>query len=109
MSRVNTSRPSWIRRGRPPVDDAYTAWLNAHGRCAQALRVWRSAKPAGRAAAHRAYLAELELEEAAARELERLHIDLRTVARGASHPPPPTPASRGWAPSPPTSCCTPYS
>jgi hypothetical protein len=62
------------------VDDAYTAWFGAHSRCAQALRTWKAAAPAARAAAHRAYLAELDLEEAAARELERMHAGLRAAA-----------------------------
>jgi hypothetical protein len=57
---------------RPLVDDAYSAWFNAQSRCAHALRVWSAAAPRARAAAHRAYVAELKLEEAAAYELERL-------------------------------------
>lgn len=65
---------TWFRSRRHPVDDAYTAWFNAHSRCTQALRAWRVAAPKTRAAAYRAYLAELELEEAAAGELERLHV-----------------------------------
>jgi hypothetical protein len=65
---------TWLRSQRLPVDDAYTTWFNAHSRCAQALRAWRSAAPRARAAAYRAYLAELVLEEAAAGELERLHV-----------------------------------
>jgi hypothetical protein len=64
---------SWLRTRRPPVDDAYTAWFNAHSRCTQALRVWYAARGAARAAAYRAYLWELALEEAAAAELERLN------------------------------------
>jgi hypothetical protein len=57
---------------RPPVDDAYAAWLDAHSRCEAALTAWRSADPGARAAAYCAYLAELEREELAAAELERL-------------------------------------
>jgi hypothetical protein len=53
-----------------PVDDAYTAWLNANSRCGEALQAWLDATPAARPSAYRAYLAELELEEAAAAELE---------------------------------------
>lgn len=77
MTPRNAAR-TWLRSRRLPVDDAYTAWFNAHSRCTQALRAWRAATPRRRATAYRAYLAELELEEAAAGELERLH--LRAVA-----------------------------
>ena len=54
------------------VDHAYTVWLDAHHRCDRALRVWNSASPAARAGAYRAYLAELEREEEAARRPARL-------------------------------------
>jgi hypothetical protein len=65
--------PIWrLRRRRPPVDDAYTEWLGAHTRCAQALATWRAAPRGARAAAYRAYLRELEREELAAAELARL-------------------------------------
>jgi anti-sigma factor RsiW len=62
-----------LPRRRPPVDDAYTAWLDAHSRCAEALAAWRKAATGARAAAHRRYLAALEREELAAAELERLN------------------------------------
>ena len=65
---------TWLRSRRLPVDDAYTAWFSAHSRCTQALRAWWSAAPRARAAAYRVYLAELVIEEAAAGELERLHV-----------------------------------
>ena len=65
---------TWLRSRRLPVDDAYTAWFGAHSRCTQALRAWRTAAPGARAAAYRAYLVALGLEEAAAGELERLHF-----------------------------------
>ena len=55
------------------VDDAYTTWFNAHSRCTEALKTWRAAEPEARAAAYRAYVAELDREEAAAGELARLH------------------------------------
>ena len=71
----------WLPWRRPPVDDAYTAWFNAHSRCSQALRAWRSAAPGVRAAAYRTYLAELELEELAAAELARLHEPAYSSAR----------------------------
>ena len=60
----------WLKSRRLPVDDAYTAWFNAHSRCGEALRAWLEAAPAARPDAYRAYLAELELEEAAAAELQ---------------------------------------
>jgi hypothetical protein len=56
-----------------PVDGAYIEWLGAHSRCAEALKAWRSACLETRASAYRAYMAELDQEEAAARELARLH------------------------------------
>ena len=62
----------WLRWRRPPVDDAYTAWLDAHSRCSAALAAWRDASPKERLAAYRSYLVELEREELAAAELERL-------------------------------------
>jgi hypothetical protein len=59
----------WRPSHRLPVDDAYTAWFNAHSRCTQALRAWNRAARAAKADAYGAYLAELALEEAAARRL----------------------------------------
>ena len=60
----------WFPSRRLPVDAAYTAWLNANSRSGEALRAWLKAAPAARPDAYRAYLAELELEEAAAAELQ---------------------------------------
>jgi hypothetical protein len=62
-----------LPRRRPRVDDAYTTWLDAQRRCAEALAAWRKASTGARAAAHRAYLAALAREERAAAELERLN------------------------------------
>jgi hypothetical protein len=73
MPLLPASRTWWVNPPRLPVDDAYTAWFNANSRCSQALRAWRDAAPGARPDAHRAYLAELELEQSAAVELERLH------------------------------------
>ena len=68
---------SWFPLSRrAPADDAYTAWFNANNRCATALRAWHEASPRARARAHHLYLEALELEEAAAAELERLHARL---------------------------------
>ena len=63
-------RARWFNSRRLPVDEAYTAWFNANSRSGEALRAWLEAAPAARPDAYRAYLAELELEEAAATELE---------------------------------------
>jgi hypothetical protein len=73
MSSRELSRIWGPRSRHRKVDDAYTAWFGAHSRCTQALRAWNAAAGAARAAAYRAYLIELTLEEAAAAELERLH------------------------------------
>jgi hypothetical protein len=67
--------PFQRRSPRPPspVDDAYSAWFNAQQRSTAALHAWRAAPQALRDHAHRAYVVELDLEEMAAAELERLH------------------------------------
>jgi len=74
MTGHDAARTWWLHARRLPVDDAYTAWFSAFSRCTQALRAWSTAPPATRAATYRAYLAELELEEAAAGRLEQLHL-----------------------------------
>jgi hypothetical protein len=64
-----------LQRSAPrpsPADDVYSAWFNAQQRCSEALRAWRAAPRAGRAAAHRAYVVELAVEELAAGDFERL-------------------------------------
>jgi hypothetical protein len=73
MTAHDAARTWWHHARRRPVDDAYTTWFNAFSRCTHALRAWSTAAPARRAAAYRAYLAELELEEAAACRLQQLH------------------------------------
>jgi hypothetical protein len=70
MSLNDISNRRWSRSQRPPVDDVYAAWFNANTRCGEALRAWREAGSEARLDAYRAYRAELELEEAAAAELE---------------------------------------
>jgi hypothetical protein len=60
----------WFNSRRLRVDAAYTAWFNANRRSGEALRAWREANPAARPDAYSAYLVALELEEAAAAELE---------------------------------------
>jgi hypothetical protein len=55
------------------LDEAHQSWQAAQARCASALCGWLSAGPSQREAAHLAYRAALDHEEAAARDLERLH------------------------------------
>jgi hypothetical protein len=74
MTAHHAARTWWRRSRRRPVDDAYTAWFNAHSRCTPALRAWYAATPRARAVACRAYLAELALDEAAAGKLQKLHV-----------------------------------
>ena len=73
MTLLRTSRLSPAPARHLLVDDAYTAWFNAESRCARALDTWSAATGGARAAAFRAYVAELRHEEAAASQLERLH------------------------------------
>jgi hypothetical protein len=70
MTRYDVLRGWRLKSQRLPVDDAYTTWFNANRRCGEALRAWLEAAPEARPDAYRAYLAELELEETAAAELE---------------------------------------
>jgi hypothetical protein len=74
MTTRDTARTWRSHSRRGPIDDAYTLWFNAQSRCAHALHAWNEAAPEARAAAYRAYLVELGLEELAADELERLHV-----------------------------------
>ena len=79
MFTSNSIHPSLRALRRSKADDAYTAWFNAQQRCTQAVRAWNAAGPGGRAAAYRAYVVELELEEMAAAELERLSYPRRAA------------------------------
>jgi hypothetical protein len=54
------------------IDEAYMSWAHAQMQCAGALTAWADAAPGGRRGARVAYLAALDREEAAARDLERL-------------------------------------
>jgi hypothetical protein len=69
-------RRRWFSSRRLPVDDAYSAWFNANSRSGEALQAWLEAAPAARPDAYRAYLDALELEEAAAAELELHALEL---------------------------------
>ncbi|HEY4276905.1 MAG TPA: hypothetical protein VGM91_01725 [Conexibacter sp.] len=55
------------------LDEAHQSWQVAQERCATALSAWLGAGPGERSDAHLAYRAALDHEEAAARDLERLH------------------------------------
>jgi hypothetical protein len=76
MTADDAAHIRWFNTRRLPVDDAYTAWFNAHSCCTQALRAWNAAAPRARAAAYRAYTEALAIEETAAGELHRLHLEL---------------------------------
>jgi len=54
------------------LDDAYMAWLIAESEAGEALRGWLEPGARPRTAAYRAYLAAVDREDAAARDLERL-------------------------------------
>ena len=55
------------------LDDAYTAWLIAESEAEQTLDAWRERASGTSASWYRAYRAAVEREEAAARDLQRLH------------------------------------
>jgi len=55
------------------LDDAYMTWIAAEIDSEHALRAWLEAAPRVGAAAYVAYRAAVDREEAAARDLERLH------------------------------------
>ena len=54
------------------LDDAYLAWLSAESACERALHAWFKATGGSRAIAFSAYRAALDLEDAAAHDLQRL-------------------------------------
>jgi hypothetical protein len=54
------------------ADGAYMAWQAAHIESSLALVAWSAARPGRSAAAHLAYCAALDREEAAARDFEEL-------------------------------------
>ncbi len=59
--------------GERLLDDAFTTWLIAESDAEQALDAWRERASGTSASRYRAYLAAVEREEAAARDLQRLH------------------------------------
>ena len=54
------------------LDDAYLAWLTAESVCERSLHAWFKATGGNRTVAYSAYRAALDLEAAAARDLQRL-------------------------------------
>ena len=55
------------------LDDAYMTWLIAESEAEQTLEAWCDRASGTRAERYRAYRAAVEREEAAARDLQRLH------------------------------------
>jgi hypothetical protein len=55
------------------LDDAYMAWRAAEGECEEALRGWSTGTSRVGAEAYSMYRAALDREEAAARDLQKLH------------------------------------
>lgn len=55
------------------LEDAYTAWVIAESEAEETLDAWRERASGTCASRYRAYLAAVEREEAAARDLQRLH------------------------------------
>ena len=55
------------------LDDAYVTWVVAESEAEQTLDAWRERASGTCASRYRAYLAAVDREEAAARDLQRLH------------------------------------
>jgi hypothetical protein len=64
--------PEIAKIGIRLVDDAYLAWMAAESESARALRAWSDVAARHGEDAYYAYLAALDREEAAARDLQRL-------------------------------------
>jgi hypothetical protein len=56
------------------LDDAHMTWVAAEVESEHALRAWFRVAASHRAAAYLAYCAAVDREEAAARDLQRLHV-----------------------------------
>jgi hypothetical protein len=74
------------------LDDAYAAWLIAESEAEQTLDAWRDRSFGTREAGYRTYLAAVEREEAAARDLQRLHEIASPYLRQLTHTTRPAPA-----------------
>jgi len=68
------------------LDDAHTTWLIAESETEQALEAWRDGGSGTRALGYGAYLAAVEREEAAARDLRRLYEIASSYPRSARLP-----------------------
>lgn len=66
------------------LDEAYMVWLAAEGECEEALRGWSVETSRVGAEAYCKYRAALDREEAAARDLQKLH-EVAQLYPGASH------------------------
>lgn len=66
------------------LDEAYTTWFSAESECEAALRVWSAERSRGSAEAYWTYRAALDREEAAARDLQKLHQFARSWREGLS-------------------------
>jgi hypothetical protein len=70
--RIDTLAEHAAEIGTRLADSAFMAWWLAQIECELALGAWHAAGPGRTAAAHVAYRAALDREEAAARHLEEL-------------------------------------
>jgi hypothetical protein len=68
------------------LDDAYMAWRAAEGECEEALRRWSTGTSRVGAEAYSMYRAALDREEAAARDLQKLHEVAQSYPRSLAPP-----------------------
>lgn len=68
------------------LDEAYMAWCTAERACEEALRGWSVGTPRGGADAYCTYRAALDREEAAARDLQKLHEVAQSCCQSLSAP-----------------------
>ena len=68
------------------LDDAYMAWRAAEGECEEALCRWCAGASRDGAEAYSMYRAALDREEAAARDLQKLHEVAQSYPRSLAPP-----------------------
>jgi hypothetical protein len=68
------------------LDEAYMAWCAAERDCEEALRGWSVGAPCRGAEAYCTYRAALDREEAAARDLQKLHEVAQSCCQSLSPP-----------------------
>ena len=68
------------------LDEAYMVWLAAEGACEEALRGWSAETSRVGAEAYCKYRAALDREEAAARDLQKLHEVAQSCCQSLSPP-----------------------